>query len=266
MTTQNVATDHTVAKIYVINLTHHRKRRDFIQAQLDALGLQFEWIDAIDGHQLKDHEITENYDSRLAHEITGRALSSGEIGCALSHLSIYRKMIEQSIPYAIIFEDDALLGSKFPDIFEHMEKQIDPREEAITLLTRAHKYTAWFSKKIDKSHQLVSVVEAWDAHGYLVTLAAARKLVKMLHPVHTVADCWNYLLKRRAVRIYAIVPYCVGHGPFARSSAIESGRAAIPTIKRLGSLKIIKKILYTKALYQIIVKPLFRIKKQASSW
>ncbi|MGE5027459.1 MAG: glycosyltransferase family 25 protein [Betaproteobacteria bacterium] len=260
------ATDHTAARIYVINLARHPERRDFMKAQLDALGLKFERVDAIDGQRLNEEEIAKNHDVGLAHKITGRSLSRGEIGCALSHLSIYRKMVEQRIPYAIIFEDDALLSSQFPTILERMKNRIDPEEEMIILFTRAHKYTSWFSKKIGKAHKLVSTVEAWDAHGYLVTQAAARKLLKMLHPVHAVADCWNHLLKQRAVRICAIVPYCVGHGPFARNSAIEDERTAIPKIQQLGHLKKLKKILHTKFFYQIIVKPLFRVKKQEATW
>lgn len=33
-------------------------------------------------------------------------LISGAIGCYLSHIRIYKKIVEDNIPYAIIFEDD----------------------------------------------------------------------------------------------------------------------------------------------------------------
>lgn len=37
-----------------------------------------------------------------------RKLRGGEIGCCLSHRSIYQYIVDKSVPYALIFEDDIL--------------------------------------------------------------------------------------------------------------------------------------------------------------
>lgn len=43
-------------------------------------------------------------------------LSAGQIGCALSHINAYKKMIEMGIEKAVIIEDDAILPQNFNDI------------------------------------------------------------------------------------------------------------------------------------------------------
>ena len=39
----------------------------------------------------------------------GRDIGIGEIGCALSHLSIYNKILQDGLAGALIFEDDVLI-------------------------------------------------------------------------------------------------------------------------------------------------------------
>ena len=41
----------------------------------------------------------------------GRNLLLGEIGCALSHLSIYKRVIENDLSGALIFEDDVIINT-----------------------------------------------------------------------------------------------------------------------------------------------------------
>ena len=254
-------------RIFVINLARHAERRAFMEMQLAAQALPYEIFDAVDGFALSPDFIAENYDGARARQLNQRDLSLGEIGCALSHLAIYRKMIDENIPLALIFEDDALIGSQFPEVLERLVAQSTASEESIVLLNHAHKYSGWSQRRIDRHHRLFPVVEAYCTHAYLLTQAAARKLRAILHPAHTVADCWNYLVENKQVQLRAVVPYCVGHSLLAKKSVIEPNRVALEASARRNPLWYkAKKIVFDKLIYQMSIKPLLRIRKQPLTW
>lgn len=250
--------------IFVINLARHKERRAFIKMQLEAAGLDFEFIDAFDGQLLTSEYLEKNYDSSLAKTIVGRDLTLGEIGCALSHLSIYRKIVADELPFAVILEDDALIGIQFPDVCKRVVEMINPLANEVVLFAHTQKYSNWSGLKIDKTHKLLPAVDAYCAHGYLVTQASAKKLLETLHPVHIVADCWNYLMTHKVIKVSSIIPYCIGHAPFAKNSAIESDRSSVQSTKRQAFQPL--KYLYSKIIYQLLVKPMLRIRKQESTW
>lgn len=89
-------------KTYVINLDKDKDRLSFISEHLDSFGLAWERIPAIYGKDYKGNE----YNEEEAFKKNGRALSQGELGCALSHKRAYQKFLETSEEYALILEDD----------------------------------------------------------------------------------------------------------------------------------------------------------------
>jgi glycosyl transferase family 25 len=84
-------------------------RRQVIGPALHALGIPFEFFDAVNGRLLSPADIAASYDG--GHR-TNRQLSAPEIGCALSHMTLYRRIVAESIPAAIILEDDAIVGPR----------------------------------------------------------------------------------------------------------------------------------------------------------
>jgi len=92
--------------IFVVNLKKDREKKEFIIALCKKYGLQIEFIDAVDGRNLSRANILDVYSKEEAIKNIGRELSSGEIGCALSHKKIYKKMLDENINQALILEDD----------------------------------------------------------------------------------------------------------------------------------------------------------------
>ena len=68
----------------------------------NSLGLEFHFINAIYGKDLSQDQVDNVYDEALSKKEFGRSLSRGELGCALSHISIYQKMIDEDIEIAIV--------------------------------------------------------------------------------------------------------------------------------------------------------------------
>lgn len=105
--------------IYVISLTRATARRQKIKTQLDKHRLKFEFIDATDERQglSKDEIELLGIDNLQKHN---NRTSPGAIGCLISHLRCYKKIIESNANQALILEDDVVLSKDFMPVMEHL--------------------------------------------------------------------------------------------------------------------------------------------------
>lgn len=255
--------------VYVINLEASQARREHITGQLKNLGLQYSLFNAVYGKALSKEQLAQNYDSSASLLENKRELSLGEIGCALSHLGVYQEVVEKNLPYALILEDDANLSSRLPHVLDLLSNIIDPRENVVYMLNHVHRYTLWGNQRLGNEGRLCRVVDGYCANGYVVTRASAQALLDYLYPIHTVADGWTAIQKRKISRVLGLVPYVIGHyRPQADQSTIEDGRSAIEiAVKKKKIWKDwIRKYLYYRFFYQLIVKPVLRLRKQKTTW
>lgn len=90
---------------YVISLTTARQRREHIKQEFGRQNISFEFYDALTP---SEHLTTliQTYLPNLAHA----KLSDGEKACFMSHYMLWKKCIDENLPYIYIFEDDVLLG------------------------------------------------------------------------------------------------------------------------------------------------------------
>ena len=251
--------------IYVINLERSQDRRARITHQLEKLGLQYTLFSAVDGKSLSEEELSRDYDPITTLAVMGRQLSLGEIGCSLSHIGVYRDLIESKAPYALILEDDAELAETLPKALAALAQVLSPQDNRVYLLNQVHRYTLWNHKKLPSVGKLCPIIESYCANGYVVTRKSAEILLQNLYPVNQVADNWNTLLKLRTLKIVGLIPYVVGlYNDHAVQSNIEGREELMSPLKKRGLKPYLKKMLYRKFAYQIFIKPLFRIKKQKS--
>lgn len=90
----------------------------------------------------------------------------GEQGCALSHLNLWKHIIEHQIPKAVVFEDDVLFHSDWdtlaPQYFAETPNDWD---------------ILYLGSQIDGEHQArVIQTRVYCTHAYMVTLQGAKKL------------------------------------------------------------------------------------------
>ncbi len=142
--------------IFVTNLEKDVARRRFIIGQLEELKLAYEMVPGVYGAALSSEERTRHYNERKAKWRQSRKLTFAEIGCALSHLNIYRKMIERDIGYALILEDDVVLPLHLKEFLDECPMYLDPDRPSVWLLSPAVGDEDCNSKiSIDPSHQLL---------------------------------------------------------------------------------------------------------------
>lgn len=255
---------------FVINLDRHPERLASIRRQLQELGIVHERIAAVDGVSLSQQQLDEVYDPVLVRRTLGRELARGEIGCAMSHLSVYRQMVQQNIPVACILEDDAQLTLALPRLLDSLTQFMTSSKPLVCLLTHVGRYTAWGASPLPLGdHKIFKTVHAFCTHGYVINLGGAKALLKHNYLIKHPIDYWNNLSRKGVVKVRAVVPYVVGHSGFAQHSEIEADRMALSQEDAFSGAKKLWNQLkircYDKFLYQLI-KPFLRIRKQPQTF
>ena len=109
----------------------------------------------------------------------------GAIGCSISHGKVWRRFLASGAPYAIVLEDDAR-----PD-FATLQKIKDlatdlPADTAIWLLGAY--LPNLVHEPIPSSKGWSNVYQFTASHAYLITRAAAKKLLEQLYPIESHVD------------------------------------------------------------------------------
>lgn len=102
-------------KKYLISLDKDAHRRELFFSQPDTA--DFQVFSAINTMKEAPESLAAKFAIKTAVGRYGRALTSGEIGCTLSHLAVYRQIMEdesiRETDFALICEDDALFSPNF---------------------------------------------------------------------------------------------------------------------------------------------------------
>lgn len=102
---------------YLISLDKDSHRRELFFSQPDTV--DFQVFSAINTMQLEWGELVQQFDLARFEQHYGRKVTKGEIGCTLSHLAVYRLIVEDETisedDYALVCEDDALLAENFKE-------------------------------------------------------------------------------------------------------------------------------------------------------
>lgn len=92
-------------KIYVISLESSHERKVALKEAFPQHYEEFIFINAVDGRNLTTTEYFNLVKPNLYEN--NRLLSPAEVGCALSHMQVYEKIIQENAP-VIILEDDVI--------------------------------------------------------------------------------------------------------------------------------------------------------------
>lgn len=193
-------------QVFVLNLEHNKERRKYMQAILKDIPITYEFFPAVYGKEINN--IDEVYDSKKTLKVLNRELNDGEIGCALSHRHIYKKMIDENISQALILEDDVSLLPDFYSVY-HALSEIPIGNKIVLLGTTVTKrIKKLWRKKLTGTHSMYLVLNNYPGtYGYVIGLDAAKKIYYHNEKVFTVADNWKYY--RRFSQIWLVSPSIV---------------------------------------------------------
>ena len=113
--------EQTYIKTYVINLPKDTERRIYITKEISKIAyLDIEFVDAVDGRELGKEKLSENFDFKKSKNYQSYDLLLGEVGCTLSHLECYKKLLASDQEFALIVEDD--IGFKWNEPYDDILK------------------------------------------------------------------------------------------------------------------------------------------------
>ena len=195
-------------KIYIINLKQSSERRKNIIDQIEKQNIEnYELIEAIDGNKLSEEELNHfTFKNKKNLNPWGPKLTPSQIGCALSHIKVYRKFIKSDYEYALILEDDAIFLKKFnSDLKNFIYKNLKYKKQ-ILLLSELKEF---LSDPIDKNeeYEIVNVTNAFFTHSYFINKKAAKSIIEFNYPLKTVADNFVFFKIYCGIKLTGLNPY-----------------------------------------------------------
>jgi len=196
---------------YVINLARSPDRRAHITAQLAKAGLDYEIITAVDGRDLDLGDSATIAPSFVAEIVC----PAGSAGAALSHLSVYKKIISDGVDKALVLEDDVLLPGDLGGLADAVAAQLSGAE--VALLSVDSPDPCRFSREgavdLPGSRVLalpIDVHQPRSGGAYVITMEACERLVKSALPVKVQADVWWSFYREGMIdRVRCALPFPV---------------------------------------------------------
>jgi GR25 family glycosyltransferase involved in LPS biosynthesis len=98
-------------KAFILHLKRAVARRANVEALQRALPIQSEVVDAVEGASLSRQEIYQVTARRRFRPSYPFALTAAEIGAFLTHRAAWKRIAEENLDFAFVFEDDARIDS-----------------------------------------------------------------------------------------------------------------------------------------------------------
>jgi glycosyl transferase family 25 len=191
--------------VFVINLERSEYRRRFMLNYLEELNFDAHIFPAVDGSKLNIDELQRQgvYNDTLAHEKFSRSLSCAEIACTLSHLGVYRKMVDGSIPMAMILEDDAMFSERGTDRLSSALREVPADWDVLQLHYNRKEHVHVTDNLVTFPAKTRMPV---GSAGYLIRNGGAKKMLANGLPVCYPADSFLGRSPRWGVVLYGLAP------------------------------------------------------------
>ena len=194
--------------IYVINLTSKADRWERISSRLDNFQMAYTRFNAVDGWALSQKDIEAHFKPKPWYMSWVRRLVRPEIGCYISHLSIWNEVAKAEQRGAFILEDDVAPDANLIRVMEEISEQNFSYPVLIKLLNATHPYTKWVDYgPITNDHRLVIPRDVpFGAGCYYINMSAAKELATARHTFHRAVDEDMRFRWETNVRVCMVVP------------------------------------------------------------
>jgi glycosyl transferase, family 25 len=205
--------------IFILTLKSDSLRRNKLIKKLEALGLSYEIIYAIDGRKGLPKIYEDKINREKTKKIINREMTDGEYACALSHQIIYNEIIDRNIKWAIILEDDAIIDKKLKD---YIEQKAYMASDIVHLYHSNARVYPFIKKKLtNEIYGKLIATTPFGTVGYSISLNAAKYIVKESIPISHPAD-WPCDISK--LNPLACDPIIVNHPPIRKSTDLSKTR------------------------------------------
>lgn len=177
--------------IYVISMPKSKDRRKYI---LNTLRYRFKFFDAFDGKTLSN----DIKDKLSQKDKNGKyKASDGQIGCLLSHFTLWKQLQNNDKP-VLILEDDVIIK-------DDINKFKPPKDFDILYFGSCYEMPT--KKVIDNIYKSENPI---CMHGYLISKQGREKMIKFFENNKIDKDFDNYyvdnLFKKGKLNCYTVMP------------------------------------------------------------
>lgn len=183
---------------FIINSADATDRRNNMIETCKQLGLSPRFFPAVMGNQFTREQLQQVADDK-------GILTPGEVGCALSHLSIYKQLLKTDKKCIFVFEDDINIRSDFSSLVAPIEEFMSNQTEgAVLLLYQAKARTKTIQAINDSSVHILRSLAGSTAHGYVINRIAAENILQAQTPVLFEIDAWAQYVKLNYLNLYCL--------------------------------------------------------------
>lgn len=199
---------------FIINMDSATKRMDHMAHQCEERGIPFMRVSAIDGSKVKRHVLDE-----VATPFCKRTCTNSMIGCALSHMRVWKAVLQGGYDRVLVMEDDADL---VPDFKERLQQALHDvpadfdvllcgcfflcnKERSYAAGHHVIKHLMPYKRRTDRrTWGSVFVPEFFGgSHCYVVSNKGCRSLFRAISKVGTHIDI---AMNHPDLRLYAVSP------------------------------------------------------------
>lgn len=196
-------------KVFVISLRKSNRIKKLTK-RLKHLKINYEIFYGINGHKKKNFKnLLSAYSKKKTENYIGRKLAFPEIAASLSHINIYKLIIQRGIKSAIIMEDDSY-PSEMLSKWIKMNMKI-PDSSILSFYSYPSGYLNEIGKKTKikkvRIHQAATHIN--NSSCYQINLNTCKKIIKITNgKVCGVAD-WPFNYKKNKIKLSSTIPYLV---------------------------------------------------------
>jgi glycosyl transferase family 25 len=216
--------------IQCISLADQHDRRQYMRAQLDALGMPYRFFDAV--RVDLSHGWPEMYarKRRLAH--SGVDLRAGEIGCYLSHRQVWQRFLAGDDELCLVIEDDVELHADFAEVVNALcDSHADWEFVRLFAIMKKPSFPA---RPIIGPYRIVDyLAQPNGTQGYLLNRRAAERLVAytatMWQAIDMAIDCeWDH-----GVAVQGVEPHVLAHPEIFETTLGDSNKPRLGLRQKL---------------------------------
>lgn len=128
-------------------------------------------------------------------------LSSGAAGCLASHKGIWQHVLDNNLPMAAVFEDDAVFPTDFAAVYNCVVNEVPADWQILHLHSMAAHGAECVSEHVLKYHGQ----SGWGSHGYIITNSGCRVALSIDDPHAPVDDLLTRSMFQAGVTPYGII-------------------------------------------------------------
>ena len=184
--------------IIVISDKDNAERRENVCKEFGKHNLEFSFFDAIMANKMLKEELA-------TKALKDTFLTPSEIGCALSHIGVYKKFFESNQKSIMICEDDIFITEYFDKtVIEKIREFVELSDEPRLVVLQKSIYHHKRVQNIAENMNIYSARNLFCTHGYIINRAAAHNIMSIQNPVRFEIDAFKFYYWLNLCKLYCL--------------------------------------------------------------